>query len=131
MARSTQHGESEPEAGWLLANLVGSALLVKQPPADQTQLSDLTAPLPRPWQPRLALSRLLRRSPYKVAILDDDPTGTQAAKDIDVLLSWDTKTLRTALFSSERAFFVLLNSRALPETQAAHLVSRVVHKIGW
>ncbi len=65
-----------------------------------------------------------------MAILDDDPTGTQAAKDIDVLLSWDTKTLRTALFSSERAFFVLLNSRALPETQAAHLVSRVVHKIG-
>jgi uncharacterized protein YgbK (DUF1537 family) len=56
-------------------------------------------------------------------IVDDDPTGTQAVSDVDVILrpgraGFDAVT-------ATRAVFVLSNSRALPAAEAAALVARI------
>jgi uncharacterized protein YgbK (DUF1537 family) len=57
----------------------------------------------------------------KVVALDDDPTGVQTVHDVVVLAGWDVATLAAELGTPARLFFILTNSRALPEDRAAAL----------
>lgn len=59
----------------------------------------------------------------KTLILDDDPTGTQSASGVDVLLEWDADLLETALGSAD-AIYLLTNTRAVPEDEAVSLLER-------
>ncbi len=60
----------------------------------------------------------------RVVVLDDDPTGTQAARDVTVLLQADEETL-TDVLTLEHSVYVQTNSRALPETEAVAQVGRI------
>jgi uncharacterized protein YgbK (DUF1537 family) len=57
----------------------------------------------------------------KVVALDDDPTGVQTVHDVAVLARWDPATLANELRQPGPLFFVLTNSRSLPESQAVEL----------
>jgi uncharacterized protein YgbK (DUF1537 family) len=57
----------------------------------------------------------------KVVALDDDPTGVQTVHGVAVLAGWDTRTLAAELGTHAPLFFILTNSRALPEDLAAAL----------
>jgi uncharacterized protein YgbK (DUF1537 family) len=57
----------------------------------------------------------------KVVALDDDPTGVQTVHDTAVLAGWDRHTLAAELHRPAPLFFVLTNSRSLPEERAAAL----------
>lgn len=59
----------------------------------------------------------------KTIILDDDPTGTQSASGVDVLLEWDADLLETTLRSAD-AVYLLTNTRAVPEAAAVALLER-------
>ena len=59
----------------------------------------------------------------KTLILDDDPTGTQSASGVDVLLEWDADLLETALGSAD-AVYLLTHTRAVPEGEAVSLLER-------
>jgi uncharacterized protein YgbK (DUF1537 family) len=52
-------------------------------------------------------------------VVDDDPTGTQTVGDVPVFLRWSEDELLEAVRDPARVFFVLTNSRSLPETEAA------------
>ena len=68
-----------------------------------------------------ALEEIRRRvetSGRKVAVLDDDPTGTQTVHDVPVLTTWSVEDLRWALEQPSPTFYVLTNSRSLPEDEA-------------
>ncbi|MGW4751298.1 four-carbon acid sugar kinase family protein [Streptomyces chartreusis] len=71
----------------------------------------------------------LRTAP-RLAVLDDDPTGTQTVKDIPVLTTWSVDDLRWALRQDSTAFFVLTNTRSLSPRDAAarnREVARALH----
>ena len=55
----------------------------------------------------------------RVAVLDDDPTGTQTVHGVPVLTTWSVEDLRWALGQPSPTFYVLTNSRSLPEDEAA------------
>jgi uncharacterized protein YgbK (DUF1537 family) len=55
----------------------------------------------------------------RVAVLDDDPTGTQTVHGVPVLTTWTVEDLRWALEQPSPTFYVLTNSRSLPEDEAA------------
>ncbi len=55
----------------------------------------------------------------RVAVLDDDPTGTQTVHGVPVLTTWSIEDLRWALGQPSPTFYVLTNSRSLPEDEAA------------
>jgi uncharacterized protein YgbK (DUF1537 family) len=57
-------------------------------------------------------------------VLDDDPTGTQSASDVEVLLDWDTASIAAALRAGG-AVYLQTNSRAVPPEQAAQLAAVV------
>lgn len=59
-----------------------------------------------------------------VVVLDDDPTGTQAATDVTVLLEYDANALVEVL-AAERRVYVQTNSRALAEPDAVVLAERI------
>jgi uncharacterized protein YgbK (DUF1537 family) len=60
----------------------------------------------------------------KTIVLDDDPTGTQSATGVTVLLDSDADLIAEALSHAD-SVYVQTNSRALDEASAVALVSRV------
>ena len=57
------------------------------------------------------------------AVLDDDPTGTQSATGVTVLLDWDAPAIVDGL-RAEGAVYLQTNSRAVTEAAAVALVTR-------
>ncbi|MFI5614215.1 four-carbon acid sugar kinase family protein [Amycolatopsis sp. NPDC051903] len=55
----------------------------------------------------------------QVAVLDDDPTGTQTVRDLPVLTRWSADDIRWALRQGRAGFFVLTNTRSLAPGDAA------------
>jgi len=60
----------------------------------------------------------------KTIVLDDDPTGTQSATGVTVLLDFDAEILAEALATAD-AVYLQTNSRALPEDEAVALARRI------
>lgn len=65
----------------------------------------------------------------KVVALDDDPTGVQTVHGIAVLSRWDPELLAAELQSDAPAFFLLTNSRSLPEADAVALNREIVRNL--
>ena len=55
-------------------------------------------------------------------VLDDDPTGTQAAADVPVILDWHSREAWDTVRPDDKAVHLLTNSRAHDEWEAAQLV---------
>jgi uncharacterized protein YgbK (DUF1537 family) len=80
--------------------------------------------LPPPLRVEGALGEIARSLAERdqcVAVVDDDPTGTQTVGDVPVLLRWSEDELLEAVRDPARVFFVLTNSRSLPEGEAAEV----------
>jgi uncharacterized protein YgbK (DUF1537 family) len=84
--------------------------------------------LPPEWETDLLsdIRKKIGKSNAKVVILDDDPTGTQTVRDLPVLTHWSEQALCEELTGWYPAFFILTNSRSLPESGACKLA----HEIG-
>ena len=91
------------------------------------ELNECLNALPQEWQGELLpeIQRQLLESNTKIAILDDDPTGTQTIHNLPVLTTWDEQAFIDALKSDYPAFFVLTNSRSLDEQKACHLAAEI------
>jgi uncharacterized protein YgbK (DUF1537 family) len=53
------------------------------------------------------------------AVLDDDPTGTQAMADVPIVLDWSDGEVAAAVRTGDRSVHLLTNSRAHPADGAA------------
>jgi uncharacterized protein YgbK (DUF1537 family) len=62
-------------------------------------------------------------------VLDDDPTGTQAVSDVDVILQPSLRAFQAFLAGPARAAFVLTNSRSLNRQLAVALLKRLSDQI--
>ncbi|HEY3406618.1 MAG TPA: four-carbon acid sugar kinase family protein [Propionicimonas sp.] len=60
----------------------------------------------------------------RTVVLDDDPTGTQSATNVPVLLECSTDLL-AELLADATSVYVQTNSRAIPESEAVALVARI------
>lgn len=83
---------------------------------------NLLAQLPSEWPAGLLpeIRRYLAISNRTLVVLDDDPTGTQTVANIPVLTEWSVGSLVQEL-SQQKAFYILTNSRSLPEAEAVAL----------
>ncbi|MDQ3795576.1 MAG: hypothetical protein M3316_07930 [Actinomycetota bacterium] len=79
-----------------------------------------------------ALEEIRRRvveSGRRVAVLDDDPTGVQSVHGVPVLTTWTVEALRWALEQTSPTFFVLHNSRSLPEEEAVAMNREIARNL--
>jgi uncharacterized protein YgbK (DUF1537 family) len=67
----------------------------------------------------------LARAGRRIAVLDDDPTGSQTVHDVAVVTVFDADEISAALEAPGSTCFILTNTRSLPETDAVELTSRV------
>src|SRR3712207_6572567 len=65
----------------------------------------------------------------RVAVLDDDPTGVQSVHGVPVLTTWTVEDLRWALAQPSPTFYILTNSRSLPEEEAVALNREVAYNL--
>jgi uncharacterized protein YgbK (DUF1537 family) len=87
-------------------------------------LTELTARLPpQPDEAALfpRIQRMVAESKRPLVVIDDDPTGTQTVSDVALLITWDESLLAETLQREQRLFYLLTNSRSLPEQAAADL----------
>src|SRR5829696_3151172 len=89
-------------------------------------LDDLPAE-PDVWDLEQEIRAEIAASRRIVVALDDDPTGVQTVHDTPVLTVWDRESLAAELApdpdsgSIRPLFFILTNSRSLPEAEAVRL----------
>lgn len=83
--------------------------------------------LPPEWPIDLmpSIREEVAQSPYKIVILDDDPTGTQTVSDLPVLTHWSEEALRAELCGKYQAFFILTNSRSMSIGEACELAKEI------
>ncbi|MFW2514041.1 four-carbon acid sugar kinase family protein [Demequina sp. SO4-13] len=60
----------------------------------------------------------------RLIVIDDDPTGSQAVHGVQVVASTNESVIEAALRESATVFF-LSNARALPEAEAAALITEI------
>lgn len=72
------------------------------------------------------LAMLISNHPKKVVVLDDDPTGTQTVHGVKIITQWNEGNFVELLNSPDRLFYVLTNSRSLPENEAMELTRKIL-----
>lgn len=79
--------------------------------------------LPPVWNEDLlpAIRSKIECIPASLVVLDDDPTGTQTVYDVPVLTNWKVRTLADEFSRGTPLFYVLTNSRSLPQDEAINL----------
>jgi uncharacterized protein YgbK (DUF1537 family) len=92
-----------------------------------THTMSLLQSLPPEWPVDLLPSIRLEvaKSPHKIVILDDDPTGTQTVCNLPVLTRWSEEALAAELRGRDQAFFILTNSRSLNVGEACALAREI------
>src|SRR5918995_471550 len=65
----------------------------------------------------------------RVVVLDDDPTGVQSVHGVPVLTTRTVDDLRWALEQTSPTFYILTNSRSLPEEEAVALNREIARNL--
>jgi hypothetical protein len=74
---------------------------------------------------RRRIRRALADAGRRIAVLDDDPTGSQTVYGVDVVTVFEPDELAAGLSSAGSTCFILTNTRSLPEADAVELNSRI------
>ncbi|OEK08274.1 hypothetical protein A8C32_02115 [Flavivirga aquatica] len=62
-------------------------------------------------------------------VIDDDPTGNQTVYDVPLLTQWDLDAIINEFKSETPVFFLLTNSRSLPEEESLNIYKEVIENI--
>lgn len=80
-------------------------------------------------QPRTGIRQWRTDHQRRLAVLDDDPTGSQSVHDVQVVTVFEPDEYASALVEPGSICFVLTNTRSLPEADAVALTRRIVHDL--
>jgi uncharacterized protein YgbK (DUF1537 family) len=98
---------------------------VREPlPAAAEVLAGLPAPRPDDEQLRESIRAMRAGDGLLLGVLDDDPTGSQAVHDVQVVTVLDEEAYGAAFAGPAGTCFVLTNSRSLDEPAAAEVNER-------
>ncbi len=74
---------------------------------------------------RRRIRQALAKAGRRIAVLDDDPTGSQTVHDVNVVTVFEPDELAAGLSSAGSTCFILTNTRSLPEADAVALNTRI------
>ena len=74
---------------------------------------------------RRRIRRALAEAGRRIAVLDDDPTGSQTVHDVDVVTVFEPDEIAAGLTPAGATCFILTNTRSLPEADAVELNTRI------
>ena len=87
--------------------------------------------LPPIWQRDVLpeINKEIAANPSRLFVLDDDPTGPQTVHDVALLTDWSKEVLLSEFRTSQRATFILTNSRSVTQTEAIKINAEVGRNI--
>ena len=65
----------------------------------------------------------------RIAVLDDDPTGSQTVHDVTVITAFEDAECAAGLAEAGSTCFILTNTRSLPESPAVELNASVAGRL--
>jgi uncharacterized protein YgbK (DUF1537 family) len=74
---------------------------------------------------RRRIRRALAEAGRRIAVLDDDPTGSQTVHDVNVVTVFEPDEIAAGLSSAGSTCFILTNTRSLSEADAVELNIRI------
>ena len=74
---------------------------------------------------RRRIRQALTEAGRRIAVLDDDPTGSQTVHGVDVATVFEPDELAAGLSEAGSTCFILTNTRSLPEADAVELNTRI------
>ena len=74
---------------------------------------------------RRRIRQALVEAGRRIAVLDDDPTGSQTVHDVAVVTVFEPEEIAAGLDAPGSTCFILTNTRSLPEAEAVELNTRV------
>lgn len=89
-------------------NSLDAGILTSFPSVDEARLDTL-------------LKEELAKSPCKLIVLDDDPTGVQTVHDISVYTDWSADSIRHGFAEQNKLFYILTNSRSMTAAETAKI----------
>lgn len=72
---------------------------------------------------------MIEKEPYKIVVLDDDPTGIQTVHQVSVYTEWSIESVRKGFEEEHNLFYILTNSRGLTAEQTRKLHLEIARKI--
>jgi uncharacterized protein YgbK (DUF1537 family) len=75
------------------------------------------------------LREAVKIDPKTLIVIDDDPTGCQTVYDVNVLLDYSANAILKQMEKNHRMFYILTNTRGLPEPEAVSITSQVIANI--
>ncbi|MEG0689081.1 MAG: four-carbon acid sugar kinase family protein, partial [Hungatella sp.] len=78
---------------------------------------------------RQLLCQELAAAPYKIVVLDDDPTGVQTVHDVSVYTDWSYTNILAGFMEEERTFYILTNSRAMTKEETTKLHQTIARAV--
>jgi uncharacterized protein YgbK (DUF1537 family) len=91
-------------------------------------MTDTSAQLPPPRiepDARQRIRRAQTEANRRIAVLDDDPTGSQTVHDVAVVTVFEPDEIAAGLEAPGSTCFILTNTRSLPEVDAVALNTRL------
>ena len=94
--------------------------------------AELLDVLPDAWTEDISLDlqKRIQGRDRKLVVLDDDPTGAQAMHSAPVLTRWTKEVLQSVLESDAVLFFIVSNTRSLPQDEAIAVTQEIVTAVG-
>lgn len=71
----------------------------------------------------------MKQFPYKIVVLDDDPTGIQKVHGVHVYTNWDEESILNGFQSENQMFFILTNSRAFSKEKTIQVHQDITSKV--
>jgi uncharacterized protein YgbK (DUF1537 family) len=94
-------------------------------PADTAAGIDNLPPVRIEPDARRRIRQALADAGRRIAVLDDDPTGSQTVHDVAVVTVFEPEEIAAGLQVPGSTCFILTNTRSLPESDAVELNTRV------
>lgn len=104
------------------------AVAANQAPSVSSDKAALADELPPPRvepEARQRIRHALAEAGRRIAVLDDDPTGSQTVHDVNVVTVFEPEEIAAGLSPAASTCFILTNTRSLPESDAVELNIRV------
>src|SRR5215469_12000157 len=92
-----------------------------RPPPAAEVFAGLPPPLPDDAGLRASIRAMRAEDGLLLGVLDDDPTGSQAVHDVEVVTVLEEEAYGSALAGPAATCFVLTNTRSMEESAAAEV----------
>ena len=98
---------------------------------ENIKLDQIVEGLPDEWAEDLIpkIIQILKEESFRLAVIDDDPAGTQTVSDVTIMNKWNYNSVLEQFNVSNKVLFFNTNHRTLNQTDAHEIIKNTIELI--